>query len=135
MAEILTGTELVLNRGSDDGVQVGMRFAILNRKGAAIMDPDTGEALGSVDLEKTVVKVVRVDPRLSVARTFRTYRSGGQLAGASFARMFEPSVVRVETLRTDERKLKDELDESESYVKIGDPAVQVVGEEFEDKSE
>src|ERR1700730_3824695 len=77
VAEVLTERELVLNKGSEDGVSIGMRFAILNRKGADIVDPDTGKSMGPVELEKTIVKVVRLQERLAIARTFRTYRQGG----------------------------------------------------------
>ncbi len=132
VAEILTGQELVLSKGSDDGVQVGMRFAVLNRKGAEIKDPDSGEVLGSVELEKTLVKVVRLHRRLSVARTFRQVRSGGGVfgMGTQLAQIFDTPRRDNESLLTDERKLREELDERDSYVKIGDLAVQVVGDEF-----
>lgn len=130
VAKILTGQEVVLSKGSEDGVEVGMRFAILNRKGAEIKDPDTGEVLGSVELEKTLVKVVRLHSRLCVARTFRQVRTSGGLFGAStqIALMFAAPRRENEPLLTDERTLREEL--NESYVRIGDVAVQVVGDEF-----
>lgn len=133
VAQILTARDLVLNKGFDDGVSVGMRFAILNRKGADVKDPDTGDVLGSVELPKTFVKVVAVKERLSIARTFREFQQGGgALWGlvATSASLSAPPRTTVETLKTDEARLRDELDEKESYVKIGDPAVQMVSEEF-----
>jgi hypothetical protein len=129
VAAVLTERELVLNKGSEDGVAVGMRFAILNSKGADIKDPDTGESMGSVELEKTIVKVVRLQEHLSVARTFRTFRTGG--TGFYIGGLLgDPPRVVSETLRTSERTYIEELDDSESYVKRGDPAVQVIGDEF-----
>ncbi|GIH73241.1 hypothetical protein [Sphaerimonospora thailandensis] len=135
VAQILTARELVINKGTVDGVEVGMRFAVLNSRGVDIKDPDTGEALGSVEIEKAIVKVVRVSDRLAVARTFRTYR----IPGGSFylgstkvlEQMMRPPRTEIETLQTDERRLKDELDESGSYIKKGDPVVQVIGDEFD----
>lgn len=133
VAQILTARELVINKGKEDGVQVGMRFAVLNRRGADIKDPDTGESLGSVELEKVLVKVVRAADHLAVARTFRTYKVGGGALWAVTAGMSSaPPRDVVETFDTDERRLKDELDEKESYVKIGDPVVQVTGDEFDE---
>jgi hypothetical protein len=130
VAEILTGRELVINRGSLDGVSTGMRFAILNSKGTDIKDPVTKKSLGSIELEKTVVKIVRVQEHLAVGRTFRTYRTGDNIGLFSYLNQ-QPRTV-VEDLKTDSRRLKEELDESESYVKIGDRAVQYTGEEFAD---
>ncbi|WP_371781726.1 hypothetical protein [Streptosporangium subroseum] len=134
VAQILTKRELVINKGEVDGVELGMRFAILNTRGTDIRDPETGEMLGSVEIEKAVVKVVRVSERLSVARTFRTYRvAGGSLyANGTFDQLLRPPRTEIESLQTDERRLKDELDESESYVKLGDPAVQVIGDEYDE---
>lgn len=134
VAQILTARELVINRGIVEGVEVGMRFAVLNRRGTEIKDPDTGEVLGSVELDKVLVKVVRVDDHLAVARTFRTYEVGGGALWALSALQSSPRRTVYETLKTDERRLKDELDEKDSYVKIGDPVVQVIGEEYDDSS-
>jgi len=131
VAEILNARELVLNKGEADGVKVGMRFAILNRKGADIRDPETNEVLGSVEVEKALVKIVRVHDQLSVGRTFRTISFGGVLGALSGLTATSRNVP--ETLKTDERTFQQELDESESYVKRGDPAVQIVGEEFSDE--
>src|SRR5579862_1071556 len=75
VAAILSARELILNVGAEDGVEVGMQFVILNSKGVNVTDPDTGHVLGTVEVPKTVVKVVRVDAEhLSVARTFRTVK-------------------------------------------------------------
>jgi hypothetical protein len=128
VAQILNSRELVLNKGVADGVEIGMRFAILNRKGADIKDPESGAVLGSVEVEKALVKVVRVYERLSVARTFRTHVIPG--GGLNFGNLMRPTREIPETLRTDERTYQQELEESESYIKRGDPAVQISGEEF-----
>jgi hypothetical protein len=130
VARVLSLRDLALNKGEGDGVEVGMRFAVLNRNGADIVDPDTGEDLGSVELPKTFVKVVQVMPHACVARTFRTWRTTGGPLWALTGGMSARPETRTETLRTDERRAVDEFDESDSYVKVGDIAVQVIGDEF-----
>lgn len=136
VAKLLTARDLVINRGSDDGVTVGMRFKILNPKGQSIRDPETRQVIGSVEMIKVVVKVVEVQPKLCVARTFKTIKTEPSgLAGSlvtSYA-MRELAATfgtsggeRVETLRSNEKFLEEELDESESYVRTNDPAIQVV---------
>ncbi len=131
IAQLLNERELVINRGTEDGVEIGMRFAILNPKGLDIKDPDTGKKLGSVELSKTLVKVVQVQPSMAVGRTFREFRTrGGALysiaASAALAGMSSPPQSRVETLRTDESLVAKEINEADSLVKIGDTAVQLV---------
>jgi hypothetical protein len=125
VAKIIDARTLVLNKGLSDGVEVGMRFAVLNRNGAEIKDPVTGEVLDSVDVEKTVKE------RVAVARTYRKY--GGR-DGLSVLGSFAARPAKVETLKTDEATYKEEMSERDSYVKVGDDAVQVAGEEFDTQS-
>lgn len=133
VARILNSRELAINVGSDDGVTVGMRFDVLDRRGDEIKDPDTSEVLGSVSRPKVQVEVSTVQPRFSLARTFRTRRTNVGGTGTAFdmglgpisRSLLPPRWVQApETLKTSERTWED-LDESKSFVKIGDPVVQV----------
>lgn len=129
---ILSRRELILNVGTDDGVEVGTKFVILNSKGVDVTDPDTNEVLGTVEVPKTVVKVVRVDgEHLSVARTFRTVRGTPGLLAIGSSLGGTPS--RTETLDIESgSSLKAELSEEDSYVKRGDLAVETEGSEYDD---
>ena len=138
VARILNSREVAINRGSSHGVEVDMVFNILSPSGSDIKDPDTGEILGSYERTKVRVKVKQVQERISIASTYMKYRTNVGGAGAlglpsgGLSRLFEPPnwVTNYETLRTEEAML-DELSEEESYVKIGDPIVQVT--EFDDE--
>lgn len=127
VAEILNSRELVLNKGDEHGVMVGMVFEILAPQGEDIRDPVTDEVLGSVERPKVVVRIVQVEPKLAVARTFRSRRRnvGGADTTKSWMRLFEPPryVTEYDTLKTSERTWED-LSEEESFVKRGDPARQ-----------
>jgi hypothetical protein len=109
-----------------------MKFVILNSKGIDVTDPDSGEVLGTVEVPKTVVKVVRVDgPHLSIARTFRTLRGTPGIFGSMSAITGTPSTP--ETLDiTPGSSLKAELSEEESYIKRGDIALATQGDEYDD---
>ena len=132
VAAILSKRELILNVGVDDGVEIGMTFVILNNQGVDVTDPDTGTILGTVEVPKTVVKVVRLDgPRLSVARTFRTIKGSPGLFGAVGNLGGSPS--RTETLDiASGSSLKAELTEEQSYIKRGDVALSTRGDEYDD---
>lgn len=58
-AKVITmkGDKVYINSGSADGVEVGETFTVF-RKGEALIDPDTGLNLGSVDTEAGSIKVV-----------------------------------------------------------------------------
>jgi hypothetical protein len=137
VAVLLTNGELVLNLGSEDGVRVGMRFDVPNSHGIDIYDPKTTEVLGTVELPKVIVEDVRVEDRLTVARTFQKRRrnlggSGDFLGSAGLWKMFEPPrwVDDWETFKTERKPQVEEISEEDSYVKIGDPVVEDSGDEW-----
>ena len=127
VARVLTTREVALNKGSTDGVRSGMVFKILTPKGSEIEDPDTGEVIGSVELEKARVRVTSVQDRVSVASTFRTHRVNVGGSGIALSGLFAPPKweTRIETLRADENATED-MPEEESFVRTGDPVVQVL---------
>src|SRR5262249_22207625 len=68
IAKILSPTKVVLSAGAEQGVQEGMVFVIYEL-GDAVVDPETQEPLGQLELHKARVKVSQVQDRLSVATT------------------------------------------------------------------
>ena len=139
IAKIMDSRKVALNVGEQNGVETGMLFDILSRKGLGITDPDTGEDLGSIDLAKARVKIVRVYDKFSLATTYRTKRVNvggvgvGNIGDISLASMFEPPKweTRRETLKIEESSeySSDNLDEQDSYVAIGDVVVQVLDDD------
>jgi hypothetical protein len=134
VARIMNSREVVLNRGSADGVVLGTHFAILDRAGEGIVDPDTGETLGSIQRTKVEVEVTQVGDRISVAQTFHWHRinEGGFGVGLSgeLARMFAPPkyVKKYETLKICNAGWEP-LPDRDSIVEVGDEVVEVRGSE------
>ncbi|MCY4450290.1 MAG: hypothetical protein OXE02_15750 [Chloroflexi bacterium] len=137
VARVINSRQVALNVGEDNGVEVGMIFKILSLEGADIKDPDTGEVLGSVELEKIRVKVVEVRERLSIASTYRKRQVNvggiGMGLGLHRSNIFEPPKweTRFETLRSEEAPAES-LSERDSHVKTGDVVVQILDINVED---
>lgn len=132
VARVLNSREIALTVGSSDGVVVGMYFDVMDPKGEDITDPDTGDVLGSIERPKVRVQITKAQERLSVASTYRKTKKnvGGAMSDfGSLSRVLMPPkwVTKYETLKTEEKTWED-LDEEQSYVKIGDPVVQVIKE-------
>lgn len=128
VAQVLNSREIVMNIGSANGVVVGMCFDVVDPKGTDIRDPDTDEVLGSIDRPKVRVRVTKVKGKLSLASTqAQRVNVGGSLG--DFGRLLMPPrwITQYETLRTKDKNW-DDLKEEDSYVKTGDPVVQVVEE-------
>lgn len=131
VASILNTRELVINRGSSDGVKKDMVFAVLDSDGREVFDPETGERLGSIEREKVLVKAKVVTDKLTVARTFQYRMAGGGGAFVGVASLFEPRRRVYDSLEADSSWYA-ELDERDSYVHVGDPVRQV--EDFDDET-
>jgi hypothetical protein len=130
VARVLNSRELALNIGSQNGVRKGMIFDVIDPKGEDIVDPDTGGILGSLERPKVRVKVISVQDKLSVASTYKKERvniGGVGIGTSAISQLFiQPPeyVTQYETLKTEEKTWED-ISEEESYVKCGDPVVQV----------
>ncbi len=131
VAKVLNSHEVALNVGTQNGVEIGMCFDILDSKGENIVDPDSQEVLGSINRPKVRVKVIKVQKNLSVASTFKEKKKNiggtldfGNLGAISQSLMPQKWVSEVETLKTEEKTWED-IEEEQSYVKTGDPIVQV----------
>ncbi|HCC46518.1 MAG TPA: hypothetical protein DEQ38_00115 [Elusimicrobia bacterium] len=64
----ITGNQVYINSGGADGEKVGNTYAIY-RMGEEMTDPDTGESLGSEEEKIGTAKVVKVNPKFSIAET------------------------------------------------------------------
>ena len=134
VARVLNTREIAINVGTSQGVTLGMRFDVMDTNEMDITDPDTGKVLGSLERPKVRVEIIHVQEDLSVAQTPETtVNLGGTGISAMdtfgpFARSLMPPnwVTRYETLKKTGKNTKEELDEEDSRVKIGDPIVQVL---------
>jgi hypothetical protein len=123
VARVNSDRELIVNRGIEHGVTVGMHFRV---RGAdvEVKDPDTGDVIGNVSKVKVVVRVEEVAEKFSIARTFRsrTVNIGGAFEGLSgLSRILQPPrwETRVETLRRDPRD-GEEIFPGDRVVSVGD---------------
>ena len=64
----ITGNQLYINSGKADGEEEGNVYNIF-RQGEEMVDPDTGESLGSEEEKIGTAKVVKVTPKYSIAET------------------------------------------------------------------
>ena len=121
VARILSDEEIVLNVGSEDGVEEDTEFVIF-LKGEHVFDPETGHDLGAMETVKGRVKVYHVMAKMSRARTL-TYQVRVPSSYAQLlSRHLPPFPDRLETAR---RKLLVPKDQvlplaEDLAVKVGD---------------
>jgi hypothetical protein len=122
VAQILNTRELIINRGSQHGVDLNMEFAVQEPR-LSITDPETQEFLGDLEREKIRVRVSETHPRFSVARTYETYQELNP--DSMWPRLFSsvsPYVTKVKKINTQNRIVDRE---GIANVNVGDLATQV----------
>jgi len=66
--------EVVINRGTRNGVKLGDQFLVVG-EGPRIMDPETGEDLGQLELVRGRGEVVHVQDHIATIRTIERSRT------------------------------------------------------------
>ena len=70
VAKVLSGTRLVLNVGSDNGIEENSSFLIYSI-GNDIIDPITGNSLGKLEYVKGTGHVIHLQEKMCTIETFR----------------------------------------------------------------
>ena len=128
VTNILNARELVINRGSDAGVQLDMVFKVMEDQ-VEITDPDTRIRLGTLEREKIRIKITEIQPKFAIGRTYETYQTNDPgFSALSHFGVFAPRrITRVRTLKTQDENIAIG-DENIAAVSPGDPVVQIAGE-------
>lgn len=87
---------LVINRGSEAGVVVGMIFSVHSGLPRVITDPESGRELGRLSREKLRVRVFDVQPLFARAHTFMRTNDFHGLLQLSFVPQPHEDVVTVD---------------------------------------
>lgn len=65
VVEVVDDYQVVINKGSEDGIEEGQRFLIYELSEEKIKDPETGENLGKLEYVKGKGKVIHVQEKMS----------------------------------------------------------------------
>jgi hypothetical protein len=76
VARLITDDELLINLGSEEGVEVGYIFKVLDPRTQNVNEPVSGRDLGSIERVKAMVAVVSVSEHLALARKHPRRGSG-----------------------------------------------------------
>jgi hypothetical protein len=117
IALVLSKFRIVLNKGSNDGVQINDKFLVYGI-GIDIIDPDNGESLGALEIVRGRGKVVHVQERactveslerrlLPVSKRVRTPSGIIAQLNASYSKEVIESEPDIEDLPFDEPAVGD----------------------------
>lgn len=83
VVRLITDDELLFNRGSQHGVKKGMYFEVIDPITEDVIDPVTGENLGSIKRQKARIRVISVNERMAQAEVYPQRGREGILASTN----------------------------------------------------
>lgn len=72
VASIIDDFRVVINKGTNDGVEIGQRYFII-KIGDEVFDPDSGESLGRVEIIKGKGEVTHAQGKISTLQTIEKH--------------------------------------------------------------
>lgn len=101
--EILSDCKIVINAGSNQNIHNGEKFLIYSLSDKEIIDPDTNESLGYLEIVKGTGVVTHVQEKMSTLESNTYHYSSKTIKRTSpFHTVFNPSIEEVETDKTQE---------------------------------
>lgn len=71
VAKVLSPTQLVISRGSSSGLKDGMRFLIYKLSEEDILDPQTNENLGKLEIVKGTGRIIHLQDKMATIESDR----------------------------------------------------------------
>jgi len=78
IASIINKYRVVMNRGALDGIELNQRFQIYSVSQEDILDPETKESLGKLEIVRGIGKVIHVQEQMSTLESDIKESSGGR---------------------------------------------------------
>jgi hypothetical protein len=70
VVRLVTDDELLFNRGSKHGVKKGMHFEVIDPQTEDVVDPLTGDNLGSIPRRKARIRIISVNDQMARAEIY-----------------------------------------------------------------
>ncbi len=110
VVEVINEYTLVINKGELHGIRDGQRVLLYAIDDNEIIDPDTGESLGYLEIVKGQGKVVNVQHKMSIVESSKVIQPNlfDSLLGGSFYKRFE-SVIATQG-KSEIERLKQQIE-------------------------
>lgn len=125
VVKILDEYNLIINAGRGHGIELNDEFQILDKKGSKVVDPDTNEVIGRLDLVKATVEVTELHEKMCICSSRKVINNNSPFANMALA---SPLTSISEAITpTEQEKLNVDLTQitggkrkSNRKIKIGD---------------
>ena len=111
--EILNSKELIINYGSSQGAKKGKEVRI-SIKGEPVIDPETKEQIGTLDIIKGELEIYQTYPNFSICRSVQ--RRDRNILGSPFIK----SEIFYDSLNVNNEDMTHRLPANVPPIKVGD---------------
>ena len=125
IVKILDEYNVVINAGLNNDVKQNDKFQILDKKGSQVVDPDTNEVIGQIDLIKATVEVSDLHEKMCVcASQTHSYYKDNVLSSIKGIQSITDSMFTAEQerLNVDLTQVTGGKRKSNAKIQIGDTA-------------
>lgn len=127
VVKIINSKQLVINAGTNDGVTENQLFRIVSpdENAESVIDPDTGENLGTLNLVKATVVITTVYPKMSIVEAPEKKVSGYSMINPTDTIMKNLAGERYirPDLNIDPTEITGGFPSTDKTIKIGDLAI------------
>ena len=112
--KIIDAYSIVINGGSNDDLILGTQLEIF-AKGEEIIDPDTKESLGTLDLVKERIEITTILPKMSICKNIEEKQNSFAVLLAGAQKTYEAKQLYI-----DSTEISGGFENIVKKIKVGD---------------
>jgi len=78
VVQVVDNMRVVFNRGTDHGIERGQRFIVYGLSEEELIDPDTNESLGHLEIVRGTGRAVHVQQKMTTLESDKTEKTTGR---------------------------------------------------------
>lgn len=122
VVKILDEYNLIINAGTKHGIKQNDEFQILDKKGSEVIDPDTQEVIGQLDLIKATVNVTELQEKMCICSSKHTVKINSPFSAGLSSITDNLSFSEQEKLNVDLTQVTGGKRRSNEKIRLGDTA-------------
>lgn len=123
IVKIISDTAFVLNAGLKNNISKGTKFEIVDSEPEPILDLDTEEIIGYLNLPKGIIIAEQVQEKMTIARTQLNKQTNRSALFDAMSVLQPYTTYTREELNVDETQITGGLNRSNNPIRVGDEVV------------
>lgn len=122
IVKILDEYNVVINAGISQDIKQGDQFQILDKEGSEVVDPDTQEVIGTLDLIKATVRVTELHEKMCICSSQSSIKMNSPFLSGISSISDSFTVSEQEKLNVDLAQVTGGKRKSNKKIRLGDVA-------------